>query len=102
MVLQILLLITSVLVALAAGLFYSYSISVFPGLGRLADRKYLHSLPSIIRAILTPLFFARSLGSFIAIPDSSSILFRTLGAYHAFYLLLCAPTLFSLCFFMFP
>ncbi|HEY9561634.1 MAG TPA: anthrone oxygenase family protein [Anseongella sp.] len=97
---QILLLITSVLVALAAGLFYSYSISVIPGLGRLADREYLHSMQSINRAILNPLFFASFLGSLFALPASAWLWYHTRGADNGFYLLLGATLLYCIGVFM--
>ena len=54
--------------SLAAGLFYAYSCSVNPGLGRLADADYLKAMQSINRAILNPVFFATFLGTVILLP----------------------------------
>lgn len=66
--LQILLGITGVSTALMGGLFYAYSCSVTPGLGRLSDAGYLLAMQSINRAILNPVFFASFLGSVVLLP----------------------------------
>lgn len=66
--LQILLGITAVSTALIGGLFYAYSCSVNPGLGRLPDSGYLLAMQSINRAILNPVFFATFLGSLVLLP----------------------------------
>ncbi|MGF6846502.1 putative membrane protein [Chitinophaga sp. W3I9] len=66
--LQILLGITAVSTALMGGLFYAYSCSVNPGLGRLSDIGYLSAMQSINRAILNPVFFASFLGSLALLP----------------------------------
>lgn len=57
--------------ALAAGLFYSYSCSVNPGLARLGDREYLLAMQHINRAILNPAFFASFLGALVLLPLSA-------------------------------
>ncbi len=54
--------------ALSAGLFYAYSCSVNPGLGRLPDDQYLAAMQSINRAILNPLFFMSFMGTLILLP----------------------------------
>lgn len=66
--LQILLGITAVSTALMGGLFYAYSCSVNPGLGRLSDSGYLLAMQSINRAILNPVFFSSFLGSLVLLP----------------------------------
>lgn len=57
--------------ALMAGLFYAYSCSVNPGLGRLADMDYLTAMQSINRAILNPVFFAGFIGTALLLPAST-------------------------------
>lgn len=68
---NIILLITAILTGLIAGLFYSYSCSVNPGLGRLHDREYLAAMQSINKVILNPLFFMSFLGTLILLPVST-------------------------------
>lgn len=63
-----LLFLTAISTALVAGLFYAYSCSVNPGLGRLPDAGYLAAMQSINRAILNPVFFASFLGSLVLLP----------------------------------
>ena len=53
---------------LIAGLFYSYSCSVNPGLGRLVDEAYLRAMQSINTAIQKPLFFLSFMGALIILP----------------------------------
>ena len=65
------LLLAALATALAAGLFYSYSCSVNPGLARLGDREYLLAMQSINRAILNPVFFASFLGALLLLPVSA-------------------------------
>jgi uncharacterized membrane protein len=65
------LLITVLSSALIAGLFYGYTCSVNPGLGRLPNEGYLSSMQSINRAILNPLFFASFIGTLVLLPIST-------------------------------
>jgi uncharacterized membrane protein len=65
---NIILLLAALATALIAGLFYSYSCSVNPGLGRLPDAAYLAAMQSINKAILNPLFFASFMGALILLP----------------------------------
>jgi uncharacterized membrane protein len=71
-----------------AGLFFSYSVSVSWGLGKLADREYLQAMQSINREILNPIFFACFFGALVTLPIA------TFQQYHhnqtAFLLLLLA------------
>lgn len=60
--------ITVLLSGLAAGLFYSYSCSVNPGLKSLADIDYLKSMQSINTAILNPAFFISFMGLLFVYP----------------------------------
>ena len=61
--------------ALSAGLFYSWKISVIPGLKNISDRSYLETMQSINRAILNPEFYIIFFGA---------ILFLILSAYFQF------------------
>ncbi|MGG5207358.1 DUF1772 domain-containing protein [Chryseobacterium sp. MIQD13] len=69
------LLITAVLTALIAGLFYAYSCSVVLGLGKLSDTEYLKSMQSINREILNPVFFMSFMGTAVLLPVTA-FLFR--------------------------
>lgn len=71
-----LLVITAVTAALMGGLFYAYSCSVNPGLGRLPDAAYMAAMQSINRAILNPVFFIGFMGPVFLLPLSSWLMFR--------------------------
>lgn len=68
---DIILVITATLTALIAGLFYSYSCSVNPGLANLGDAEYMGAMQSINRAILNPLFFLSFMGTLVFLPMST-------------------------------
>jgi uncharacterized membrane protein len=51
-----------------SGLFYSYSFSVTPGLGRLPDDQYILAMQLINRAIQNPIFFISFFGVLILLP----------------------------------
>ncbi len=53
---------------LVAGLFYSYSCSVNPGLRALSDDEYLKAMQSINAAIQNPVFFASFMGLLLVYP----------------------------------
>ena len=57
--------------ALIAGLFYAWSCSVNPGLGKLPDAGYLAAMQSLNREILNPLFFMSFMGTVILLPVST-------------------------------
>ncbi|ASW76388.1 DUF1772 domain-containing protein [Chryseobacterium piperi] len=67
----IVLIITGVLTALIAGLFYAYSCSVILGLGKLTDAEYLKAMQSINREILNPVFFLSFMGTAVMLPVST-------------------------------
>ncbi|MGQ2984949.1 anthrone oxygenase family protein [Flavobacterium sp.] len=54
--------------ALMAGLFYSYSCSVNPGLAKLPDSQYLSAMQHINSAIQNPAFFAAFFGALMLLP----------------------------------
>lgn len=80
--------------ALAAGLFYSYSCSVNPGLARLGDREYLMAMQHINRAILNPVFFASFLGALVLLPLSAWGSYTTPVSLR-FWLLVCAAVVYA-------
>lgn len=76
--------------ALIAGLFYSYSCSVNPGLAQLSDMEYLKAMKSINRAILNPLFFMSFMGTLLMMPVTTGLYYKGVGIDASFYLLLGA------------
>ncbi|PTT04174.1 DUF1772 domain-containing protein [Pedobacter sp. HMWF019] len=56
---------TTIMAALVAGLFYSWSCSVIPGLSRLSDKNYIAAMQSINKAILNPVFFVSFIGTLV-------------------------------------
>jgi len=86
--------ITALLLALIAGLFYSYSVSVNPGLGKLTDAEYLRAMQSINRVILNPLFFVSFMGTVIMLPVSTWLSYRQEGVGASFYFILAATIIY--------
>ncbi|WP_295125306.1 anthrone oxygenase family protein [uncultured Chitinophaga sp.] len=70
------LIIATVLAALVAGLFYSWSVSVMPGIGRLNDRGFMEAMQAMNRAILNPLFFISFMGCLLLLPASAFLLYE--------------------------
>lgn len=70
---NIVLLAATICVALMAGLFYSYSCSVIPGLGRLPDGQYISAMQSINKAIQNPVFFISFFGALLLLPVATYI-----------------------------
>lgn len=68
---QLILVLTILACGLIAGLFYSYSCSINPGLKNLSDTGYLQAMQQINRAILNPVFFASFMGTLILLPLST-------------------------------
>ena len=82
------------LLALIAGLFYSYTVSVNLGLGKLSDAEYLRSMQSINREILNPWFFLSFLGTLPLLPISTWMSSNLNGYDASFYLFLGATILY--------
>lgn len=59
---------TTLLSGLMAGLFYSWSVSVTPGLAKIADKSYLQAFQSMNRAILNPFFLTFFAGLILLLP----------------------------------
>ncbi|MDQ6530831.1 anthrone oxygenase family protein [Flavobacterium sp. LHD-85] len=62
---DIILIITATFTALMAGLFFSYSISVMLGLGKLNDKEFLNAMQHINKEIQNPIFFTCFFGALI-------------------------------------
>ena len=74
---HVVLILTGTATALMAGLFYAYSCSVMPGLGRLSDLQFLSAMQSINSAILNPVFFLGFLSPIVLLPLSSYLSYST-------------------------
>jgi uncharacterized membrane protein len=61
---------------LIAGLLFSYSCSVNPGLKSLADNEYIKAMQSINLAIQNPYFFISFMGLLLVFPVSSYLMYR--------------------------
>ena len=68
---DITLLIATAVAALMAGLFFAYTVSVSPGLGRLPNIEYLKAMQSINSAIQNAVFFLCFFGALILLPLSA-------------------------------
>lgn len=64
----IILVLAATVTALIGGLFYAWSCSVVPGLGRLGNTEYIAAMQSMNRAILNPVFFLSFMGTLILLP----------------------------------
>lgn len=73
--LEIILGLTTLLSALLAGFFFSYAISVNPGLQKLDDTSYLSAMQYINRAVLNPLFLTCFFGTCLLLIVSTMVCF---------------------------
>lgn len=65
---EIILAMTAVTVALIAGLFYAWSVSITQGLLRVSDSEYVAVMQATNRAIQNPIFFTVFFGAQILLP----------------------------------
>lgn len=86
----IILILTAITTAIMAGLFFSYSFSVNPGLGKLPDAEYLSAMQSINRAIQNPVFFFCFFGTLVLLPVSAYLHFTQPISKQFLFLLLAA------------
>lgn len=84
---KIVLVLTTSLVALVAGLMFSYACSVNPGLRKLPDTQYLQAMQEINRAILNPWFLTCFVGPLILYAMSAWLTYRSEGAGTVFILI---------------
>lgn len=89
---NILLIITATTTALMAGLFFSYSISVSLGLGKLNDKEFLNVMQNINREIQNIPFFICFFGTLIILPITSFLNYKK----QSFLLLLTATLFYSI------
>ncbi|UYQ95720.1 DUF1772 domain-containing protein [Chitinophaga horti] len=73
---QLVLVVATVLCGLVAGLFYAWSVSVMPGIGRLSDRGFMEAMQAMNRAILNPLFFISFMGCVLVLPASAFLVYE--------------------------
>jgi len=73
---NIILFLSVITTALMAGLFYSWSISVTPGLKNINDKSYLEAMQAMNKAILNPAFFAIFFGSIVSLLLTLFLQFR--------------------------
>lgn len=69
----VLLLVTTLLTGLLAGIFFTWSNAITPGIGRLDDRTYLQAFQHMNRAIINPLFFFVIIGPLVLAPWSAYV-----------------------------
>jgi len=62
------LMVTTFTSGLMAGLFYTWSISVTPGISKVRDENYLQAFQSMNRAIINPIFLICFMGLIILLP----------------------------------
>ena len=62
---------------LMAGIFFTWTNAVTPGIGRLSDIEYLNALQSMNRVILNPAFYLVFFGAVLLIPLSAALNFRS-------------------------
>lgn len=67
----IVLVVSATTAGLTAGLFFAWSCSVMPGLGRVSHAVFIAAMQSMNRAIQNPLFFSCFFGTALLLPVSS-------------------------------
>jgi len=70
------LLITTVIMGLTAGIFYCWSVSVTPGLALLSDKEYITTFQQLNKAIQNPLFFICIMGTMFLLPLSTWVYYQ--------------------------
>lgn len=90
---KITLILTTTCLGIMAGLFYSFTVSVMPGLGRTQDRTFMEAMQSINKAIMNPYFMLVFLGSIILVFICCFLQYKQ-GLNQQFYLILTASVLY--------
>lgn len=90
---DIILVTTTVLTGLMAGLFYAFSFSVVLGLGKLPDADYIRAFQSINREIQNPIFLSCFMGIVLLLPLSTYMHYSK-PATPQFWLLLAATLIY--------
>jgi uncharacterized membrane protein len=79
---------TAITTGLVAGLFYSWTVAVTPGLKNLSAKEYILAFQAMNKAILNPAFFLTFMGTLILLPLVTWMNYS--GPNPKFYLLLAA------------
>jgi len=90
---SLLLVFTTLITCLIAGLFFAWSVSVIPGINQLPDGEYLRAMQVMNRAIFNPLFFFCFLGAAAALQLCAGIFFGRIPSLR-FWFLVGAATLY--------
>ena len=88
------LLITVLVTALSAGIFFAWQVTVIPGTKKISDQSYLETMQSINREILNAGFFVVFFGALIMLLISSIVQYK-IDADHSFYLVLVAGVIYA-------
>ncbi len=91
----LLIFIATILVALLAGIFLAYSISVIPALRRAGDQEYVRTMQNINIVIQNPVFFLVFMGPVLLLPIISFLAYDPSNNLR-FYALVGASTLYIL------
>lgn len=89
---EFILIATGIFTGLMAGFFFSYSISVIPGLGKLTDSEYLRAMQNINRAVRNPIFLCCFFGVVLLLPYATFLHWKVTQT--PFYFLLAATVLY--------
>jgi uncharacterized membrane protein len=90
---KVLLFATILFSGLVAGLLYSYSTSVNPGLKALPDNEYIRAMQSINTAIQNPVFFIAFMGLLLLFPFTTYLLYNQVSK-NSFYLFALAMAIY--------
>ncbi len=90
---MVLLLLITLFSGLMAGLFFAWSVSVMPGLGRLPDAGFLSAMQAMNRAIQNPAFFLVFMGILALLP-ATAFLHRANADRSLFWLLVAATAVY--------
>ncbi len=85
--------VTILTTGIIAGLFFSWSVSVMPGLRKVTDREFIAAMQAMNRAILNPLFLICFMGALILLAISCFSFYQKPFATE-YYLLLTATILY--------
>ncbi len=86
----IILILTTLFSGLMAGLFYSWSVSVTPGLAKVGDENYLKAFQSMNRAIINPVFLIVFMGQVILLLLLSYLYFESPMPIQSWYIIIAA------------
>lgn len=90
---EALLLLSILTSGLMAGLFFAWSVSVTPGVGRLADLEYIKAFKAMNRAILNFTFYTVFFGCLVLLP-ATAVVFHLRSPGVEFYLITAAAVLY--------